>query len=204
MLKTTAIKTSPQQDFSFKRSVMFGLLLAMLPWFVSCYAAHRDAYRPQPDEQAAVVNPVSTQIFFYPTKGQTPEQQDRDRFECYTWAVKESGFDPSLASVPQQYRVTVVASPPPGHDTAVGAVAGAMIGAIAGGHHHAGEGALIGAGVGALAGAASDSSRQETAQRIEESKNAQNQARYAQYEKGAPAYRRAMTACLEGRGYSVK
>ena len=34
----------------------------------------------------------------YPAKGQSPAQQDKDRFECYEWARAQSGFDPVQAS----------------------------------------------------------------------------------------------------------
>jgi hypothetical protein len=33
--------------------------------------------------------------YIYPTKGQSQEQQDRGRYECHSWAVKQTGFDPS-------------------------------------------------------------------------------------------------------------
>lgn len=34
-------------------------------------------------------------LFVYPQKGQTQEQQSKDQFECHEWAVQQSGFDPS-------------------------------------------------------------------------------------------------------------
>ena len=34
-------------------------------------------------------------IYVYPAKGQSQAQQDRDRYECHSWAVKQTGFDPS-------------------------------------------------------------------------------------------------------------
>ena len=34
-------------------------------------------------------------IFVYPNHGQSTEQTSRDRYECYLWAVKQTGFDPS-------------------------------------------------------------------------------------------------------------
>jgi len=34
-------------------------------------------------------------IYIYPAKGQSQSQQDRDRYECHSWAVKQTGFDPS-------------------------------------------------------------------------------------------------------------
>jgi hypothetical protein len=43
-------------------------------------------------------------IYAYPAKGQSQAQQDRDRYECHSWAVKQTGFDPSRAqaSAPSQ------------------------------------------------------------------------------------------------------
>lgn len=38
---------------------------------------------------------VSGQIFVYPNRGQSDEQRDRDRYECYVWAVEQTGFDPA-------------------------------------------------------------------------------------------------------------
>jgi hypothetical protein len=148
--------------------------------------------------------PSAAQVYFYPKAGQTPEQQDRDRYECYNWAVSQTGFNPSVAPLPVEERIAIVPAPSPGHDTAVGAVAGAFIGALAGGPRHALGGAAIGAGTGALVGAASDSSKQNAAARIEESNVRRDQARYAQFQAKALDFRRAMSACLEGRGYSVQ
>ncbi len=33
-------------------------------------------------------------LMIYPIGGQSAEQQEKDRFECYGWAKNESGFDP--------------------------------------------------------------------------------------------------------------
>lgn len=35
-------------------------------------------------------------LMVYPNKGQSEEQQAKDRYECHRWAVTESGIDPSL------------------------------------------------------------------------------------------------------------
>jgi hypothetical protein len=35
-------------------------------------------------------------IFIYPKNGQSEEQQSKDRYECHSWAVGQSGFDPTL------------------------------------------------------------------------------------------------------------
>ena len=44
-------------------------------------------------------------IFAYPAKGQSQAQQDRDRYECHSWAVRQTGFDPTRpasAAMPAQ------------------------------------------------------------------------------------------------------
>ena len=34
------------------------------------------------------------EVFVYPARGQTTEQTSQDRYECYLWAVDQTGFDP--------------------------------------------------------------------------------------------------------------
>ena len=39
--------------------------------------------------------PVLAQEFvIYPTQGQSTEQMEQDKFQCYSWSKNESGFDP--------------------------------------------------------------------------------------------------------------
>lgn len=178
------------------------LLFVTIPGLTSCYQYAAPAAVAQP--APAVQKTPSVQVYFYPKMGQTVEQQDRDRYECYHWAMDQTGFDPGAPSIPAEHRITVVPVPPPGHDTAVGAVTGAAIGAIAAGPRHAGNGALIGAAAGALAGAVSDTARQEQAKQMEDAHNKQNQDKSAQLERKALDFRRAMAACLEGRGYTTR
>jgi outer membrane lipoprotein SlyB len=146
----------------------------------------------------------STQVYFYPKAGQTDGQQSRDHYECYNWAVKQTGFDPGQSSIPTDQRVRVVPMPPPGHDTATLAIAGAVLGALIGGPRYAGQGALIGAAGGAITGAASDAARQESARQMEALYDEQDRRRNAQLAEKVLLFRRAMSACLEGSGYSVR
>ncbi|MFL6603862.1 MAG: hypothetical protein ACJ8R9_21390 [Steroidobacteraceae bacterium] len=37
---------------------------------------------------------MGIKVFAYPRNGQTADQQARDRYECYRFAVAQSGFDP--------------------------------------------------------------------------------------------------------------
>lgn len=144
-----------------------------------------------------------TRLFFYPNSNQSPERQDRDRFECYLWAVKQTGFDPSQPQLVSQIRVEVVPVPASGQDTAVGAITGAMLGAAVSRPHDAAAGAVLGAIAGSAIGAASDASRAEQASRIRERYDQRDAQRFSQIERKAQDYRRAMAACLEGRDYSV-
>lgn len=42
----------------------------------------------------------SSELFVYPKEGQSDEQRDRDRYECYVWASGQTGFDPSAENPP--------------------------------------------------------------------------------------------------------
>jgi len=135
---------------------------------------------------------VSAQQFIYPAKGQSPEQQKKDEGECHIWAVQQSKYDPTKP--PQQ---TAAAKPPttatgttPGAGVR-GAARGAVVGGIAG---DAGAGAAAGA-----VAARSQSRRQNAAQAQQ-----QQQAATQQQQGGMAAYQKARSACLEGRGYTVK
>ena len=179
-------------------------LVAAILGLVSCYPPqYRVISHPVPDSKSA--RAPNAQVYFYPKADQSPKQQDRDRYECYQWAVKQTGFDPNASSLPPQQRISVVPAPSPGQQVAVPALIGAAIGAIAAGPRHALGGAVIGAGAGAVAGAVSASANQESAEQMEGSLNSQEEARYDRdVERKAGAFRRAMSACLEGRGYSVQ
>jgi len=170
----------------------------------ACYPVHYQPISQSLPGEAATAPQVSTQVFFYPTAGQTTEQQSRDHYECYNWAIQQTGFDPGQSAIPTDQRVRVVPMPPLGHDTVAFTIAGAVLGALIGGRHHAAGSAIIGAAGGAIAGAAYDSARAEFARQQEEAYATQNRAVNAGLEKKAAGFRRAMSACLEGRGYRVR
>jgi hypothetical protein len=181
------------------------LLLSVVLVLSACYPA---PYRTGSGHEREVP-PESPQVhlvqlYFYPNAGQTNEQQSRDHYECYNWAVSQTGFDPGQSAIPTDQRMRVVPMPPPGHDTATLAIAGAVLGALIGGPRHAVGGALIGASGGAIAGAASDSARMEYARQQEEAYAARDRARDSQLDAKAHSFRRAMSACMEGRSYSVR
>jgi hypothetical protein len=37
---------------------------------------------------------VAQDMVVYPAQGQSNEQMEKDKFECYGWAKNQSGFDP--------------------------------------------------------------------------------------------------------------
>lgn len=178
--------------------------LALLALSACYYPSSPVVARPAPEPAATSARAPATQVFFYPAKGQTTEQQSRDHYECYDWAIRQTGFDPSQSKIPQERRVRVVPMPPPGHDTATLTIAGAVLGALIGGRRHAVGGAIIGATGGAIAGAASDAARQAQARQLEEAYSNQDRHRDPWLDERALGFRRAMGACLEGRGYTVK
>ncbi len=171
--------------------------------FVSCaptYRQHQVYSEPEP----MIKQDLATEVYYYPLRGQSVEQQDRDRFECYLWAKDQTGFDPSYPYLAPHQRTYVVPDPEPGRDLVAGAFTGAVLGAMIGSPHHAGEGAVIGALAGGVLGAASDSERIEHSKIVQERYAGRTTNQQVNLERQASNYRRAMKACLEGRHYSVR
>jgi hypothetical protein len=136
---------------------------------------------------------VSAQTFVYPSKGQSPQQQQKDEGECHTWAVQQSKYDPAnppKQAAPAQPPTTATGTTPGAG--ARGAARGAVVGEVVGGD------ARTGAAAGAIA-ARGQSRRQNAAQAQQ-----QQQASTQQDQAGITAYQKARAACLDGRGYSVK
>ena len=147
--------------------------------------------------------PPDTTVTFYPARGQSADRQDRDKYECNGWAVQQSGFDPSAPNAPPHLQVQVAAvEPPAGAGALVGAAGGAVIGSALSRPWESGQGALVGALAGAVIGGLSDAARLEQARAAADS--ATTSERAALLERMARDYRRAMSACLEARGYSVR
>ena len=124
---------------------------------------------------------LAQQVFVYPQKGQSQQQQDIDTAECGRWAKQQSGVDPNAPKQPDQ-----VGSNARGAvgGAAKGAALGAAVGAIGG---DAGKGAGAGAVVGGVAGRRKSKKDKQAA--AAETTN---------------TYQRAFAACMDGRGYSVK
>jgi hypothetical protein len=143
---------------------------------------------------------LAQDLLIYLAKGQSQEQMEKDKYECYTWAKQQSGFDPM-----QQPKAT---QPPPQQEApkggvvrgaARGAAVGAVVGEIA--KDDAGKGAKTGAAAGAIVGGARRRDQRRQQQQAEQ-QWAQQQT--ANYTKNRDKYNRAYGACLEAREYSVK
>lgn len=141
---------------------------------------------------------AAAQVYVYPQKGQSPDQQARDQSACQAWAVQQTGFNPAAppAAAPPP-------PPPSGGSSALrggarGAAVGAVGGAIAG---DAGKGAAVGAATGALIGGVRKRDQQQQYQQQVQAQQSQQAAMAAQ---GSDAYNRAYAACMTGRGYTVR
>jgi hypothetical protein len=125
-----------------------------------------------------------------PQRGQSADQTRRDRYECHNWAIDQTGVIPLAAPPPEESgdaqrarraeRINRILS---------GAAIGAGIGGlISGGQgQNPNQGLLAGAAVGGVIGGATGR-KQERASVEDDTDN---------------DYLRALSACLEGRGYTV-
>ena len=135
------------------------------------------------------------EVFIYPTKSQSAEQQEKDKYDCYGWAKNNSGFDPMA---------------PPTTTTAAPSAQKKSGGVVKGGLGGAALGAIIGdssksAKRGAVAGGLIGGVRQSSANRQTEQKQQEwAQRESSNYANSRNNYNRAYAACLEGRGYTVK
>ena len=138
----------------------------------------------------------------FPAGGQSREVQFTDETQCFAWSKESTGIDPALVKANPDSAAKAAAAKASDATTgaavvggARGAAAGAVIGAAAG---DAGKGAAIGAAAGAVAG--------RRAKRQVEGKAAAAGAQQANAQAAElmTKFKNAMTACLEGKGYTVK
>ena len=139
-------------------------------------------------------------VAIYPARGQSAQQMEQDKFECFSWARNQTGFDPTAPAPP------ITTAAPQSRSTTSGAARGGI------------KGAALGAGIGALGGSAGSgaslgawkggtfgglrSRSQRDRNRAAQEQAAQQQ--FAQRAQAQDAYNRAYGACLEGRGYTVR
>ena len=138
----------------------------------------------------------------YPAEGQSQDQMEKDKFECYKWSKEQTGFDPMKTPTTQT-------APPAkeekvwgaGKTAVAGGAGGAIVGGAVGGRKGVLTGGLIGAAGGAVIGGARSSKQRDREERKRKEWEQREANRYA---RARNEYNRAFGACMEGRGYSVK
>ena len=169
----------------------------LIPGFLFLLAMNGLGQSQQTDTASAGASSYAktVKLYVFPAKNQTAEQQSKDDADCYKWAVKESGYDPMNPTKVEAKKAEGGRSGEVVGGAARGAAAGVAIGAIAG---DAGEGAAIGALAGGLAGRRA----RKAGNAQEQQKN--NQAAAQQNAEMENSFKKAFSACLEGKGYTVK
>ena len=137
-----------------------------------------------------------------PSAGQTKGIQLSEEQQCYDWAQQQASIDPTTVTANTDSAAKAsgdkAASATQGAavgGAARGAAAGALIGAAAG---DAGTGAAVGAAAGAVGGR-----RAKKRAEAQAAQSGANQAVAVANDK-IVQFKKAMTACLEGKGYTVK
>jgi len=174
----------------------------LLPVIFSSFTQSTFAQAPAaapalPDTSKMTYNQISSamKLYVFPSKDQTKQKQKEDEFECYKWAVEQSGIDP--LNLPKVETPAPKTGPTGGAvgGAAKGAAAGVAIGAIAG---DAGKGAAIGAVAGGLAG-------RRAGKQAQAQQNQQAQTSAAKSEQAMKDdYKKAFSVCIEGKGYTIK
>jgi len=192
--------------------ISVALLLSAL---VSSTAFSQQPAPATPPASAAAAAPPAGQqslsnslgLFVFPAKNQTTTQQSTDEGACYGWAKSQTNIDPMNikppeTSQPEQQDASNAGNGSRGRGAARGAAGGAIIGAIAG---DAGTGAAAGAAAGVMAGGAEKrrAQKQAAAQQQQQQAAAEQQAQAAIAQQKA-TYNKAFSACMEGKGYTVK
>jgi hypothetical protein len=141
---------------------------------------------------------MAQQQYVFPNKGQKPEQQKKDEYDCHLWAVQQTNFDPTMAAQASSQQEQQPKGAQPGSG-ARGAAKGAAVGALAGSMGgEAGKGAAVGAAVGVVGG------RLQSRKQQEQQQSQKQQEASAQQDANQQDYLRARAVCLEAKGYSVK
>jgi uncharacterized protein YcfJ len=214
---------SPMRHSSL--SVLTLLLLLLLSGACKKSDSSSSSSSAAPSAQAVPATPAPSfsaaqkiGMFAYAKNNQSNDQQLRDEYDCYTQVQQQIGINPdaSAPSGPSQADVQAAqeqaaANAPQQQGGRVrgaarGAAGGAVIGGISG---DAGRGAAIGATVGTVRGGrqqrqANEQSKQLAAESAGAQMQQQSSQAKAAYNKQMDTFKRAFSACLDARGYSIK
>ena len=157
-------------------------------------------------------------LYAYPAKNQSHDQQLIDESNCYNSAQQQTGVNadapppqpPSSAEVQTAQAQAAESAPEQRGGRARGAARGAAKGAVVGGIvGDAGKGAAVGATVGTVRGGrqqrqANAAAKDQAAANAGSQVQQQYQNQKAAYDQQMANFKRAFSACMESKGYSVK
>ena len=184
-----------KSNLSFKSATR--LLMAVIMLGLSQAVIAQTAPPALPDTSKMTYNQISSglKLIVFPSKGQSQQQQKMDEFECYKWSIEQTGIDPlnlpKVQAAPAQTGPTGAAV----GGAAKGAAAGLAIGSIGG---EAGKGAAVGAIAGGLAGRRQGKQAQAQANQKSQSDVAAKEAEIKN------TFIKGFSACMEGKGYTIK
>ena len=160
------------------------LLLTSL--YVSFAAAQTSSQKPVKGMASTVG------LYVYPQKQQSATQQLTDEQQCYSGAKTQTGFDPNAPTTASKAAKSDSAND---HAAAKGALRGATVSRAVGGDP--GQGAARGA---ILGSARAKRKQKEQAEQADK----QAAAKKTQQQQKQDDFKRALSACLDARGYSVR
>ena len=178
------------------------------------------AAAPAAQQAGAASSPAkSIGMFAYPKNEQSADQQLKDENECFASAKQQSGIDPQAPPPATKTEEQKKAEQQAAADNAKqakggrvkgaarGAAGGAAVGAIA--DDDAGTGAAAGATAGTMVGGAKQrrankAAKQQAAQATAQQQQQEEAQAKATYQQGIDTFKRAFSACMDARGYSIK
>jgi hypothetical protein len=191
------------------------------PLLAQSRPASSPASAPSTAQQSATASSPakSIGIFAYPKSQRSADQQLKDENECFASAKQQSGIDPQAPAPTTKTEEQKKAEQQAAADNAKqvrggrakgaakGAAGGAAIGAIA--DDEAGKGAGAGAVAGTMVGGAKQrrankASKQQAAQATAQQQQQEEAQATATYQQGIDKFKRAFSACMDARDYSVK
>lgn len=162
-------------------------LVPLLMVAAPCFSiAQQNGTQPPVKGMASTVG-----LYVYPQKKQSATQQLTDEQQCYDSAKTQTGYDPnSVGPAPK----TKGQENGNDHDVAKGAARGAVVSGATGGD--AATGAKRGAIIGGI--------RSKHEKKKDDEAKQQTEAKTIAKDKKQDDFKRAISACLDARGYSVR
>lgn len=192
-----------------------------IPLLAQSPAATSQTSAPTTTNQAGAASSPAKSIgmYAYPKNQQSADQQLKDENDCFASAKQQSGIDPQAPAPVTKTEEQKKAEQQAAADNAKqakggrvkgaarGAAGGAAIGAIA--DDEAGKGAAAGATAGVIVGGAKQrrankASKQQAAQATAQQQQQQEAQANAAHQQGIDTFKRAFSACMDARGYSIK